>query len=270
MQGASRGGLLESRKALQGVLESGADWSAVSEDLFSVAGVIDGSATLRRALADPSRDAESKRGLVRRLLEGKVQPGTLDVLGAVASQRWSKARDLSDAVELLAVEAQVAMSESAGRADDVEEQLFRFERTVTGSPELREALSDPQLPAERKGQVVDQLLAGKAHPETRRLAHQAVVAGRGRKVSTVIEEYLSVAAARREQLSAVVTVASPLSQEQHDRLAAALGQTYGRPVLLKVVLDPQVVGGIRVQVGDEVVDGTIVTKLDAARRHFGA
>jgi len=74
MQGASRGGLIESRKALQGVLESGADWSAVSEDLFSVAGVIDGSATLRRALADPSRDAESKRGLVRRLLEGKVQP----------------------------------------------------------------------------------------------------------------------------------------------------------------------------------------------------
>ncbi|AKT52370.1 F0F1 ATP synthase subunit delta [Arsenicicoccus sp. oral taxon 190] len=270
MQGASRGALVASRKALQGVLDSGADWSAVSEDLFAVAGVIDGSATLRRALADPTRDAESKRGLARRLLQGKVQQGTLDVLEAVVAQRWSAERDLADAVERLAVETQVAMADAAGRADDVEEQLFRFERTVSGTPELREALADRQLPVDRKVEVVERLLQGKAHPETVRLARQAAAAGRGRTFTSTIEEYLSVAAARREQLSAVVTVASPLTAEQHDRLAAALGRTYGRPVLLKVVLDPQVIGGIRVQVGDEVVDGTIVTKLDAARRHFGA
>lgn len=270
MQGASRGALAESRTALQGVLDSGADWAAVSGELFAVTGLLDGSATLRRALADPSRDAESKRGLVRRLLGDKVQPGTVDVLSAVVGARWSSERDLSDAVELLAVETQVAMADAAARADDLEEQLFRFERTVAATPQLRDALDDMRLPAERKVQVVERLLDGKAGPETLALARQAVLAPRGRTFARSVEEFLAVAAQRRHQLNAVVTSAVPLTPEQHDRLAAALGRTYGRPVLLQVVIDPQVVGGIRVQVGDEVVDGTIATKLDAARRHLGA
>lgn len=270
MHGASRGALAESRTGLQRVLDSGADWSALSEELFAVVAVLDGSATLRRALADPTRDAGSKRDLLGRLLQGKVQQGTLDLLATVVAQRWSTERDLSNAVESLAVEAQVAMAEAGGRADDVEEQLFRFERAVAGTPELREALADAQLPTERKLQVVDRLLAGKAQPEAIRLARQAVQASRGRRLGQTIEEFLAVASRRRQQLTAVVTVAAPLDQAQHDRLAAALGRTYGRSVVLQVVIDPQVIGGIRVQVGDEVVDGTIVTKLDAARRHFGA
>ncbi|WP_409485159.1 F0F1 ATP synthase subunit delta [Arsenicicoccus dermatophilus] len=270
MQGASRGALVESRRTLQGVLDSGTDWSRLSDDLFAMTSVLDGSATLRRAFADPTRDAESKRVLARRLFDGKVTPAAITVLSAVTAQRWSTERDLSDAVELLAVETQVAMAVAGGRADDVEEQLFRFERAVAGAPALREALADGQAPVESKARLIERLLYGKVHPETGRLIHQAVTAGRGRTLSSTIEEYLAVAAERRDQLSAVVTVAAPLTAQQQARLAAALGRTYGRTVLLKVVLDPEVVGGIRVQIGDEVVDGTIVTKLDAARRHFGA
>lgn len=269
MQGVSRGSQAHVRVALQSALDSGADWARLSDDLFNFVAVMDSSHMLRRALGDPSRSGDGKRALAARLLEGKSELATVEVVSESVAQRWSNEKDLPAALEEAAVEAQVAMAQAAGRADDVEEQLFRFERTVAGTPALREALSDRRLPVERKLDVVQQLLADKAHPETIRLARQAVAAPRGRRFAQTIEFYLDVAERRRQQLSAVVTVATSLTAEQHDRLAAALGRIYLTPVLLNVVLDPLVIGGIRVQIGDEVVDGTIVRRLDEARRLMG-
>lgn len=270
MQGVSRGSQIEVRNALQAALDSGVDWGRLSDELFGIVGALDSSHLLRRSLADPSRKADAKRGLAARLLETKVAPATLEVVHVAVSQRWSNEKDLPNALEEAAIEAQIAMAQAATRADEVEEQLFRFERTVAATPELREALADRRLPAERKVQVVQQLLADKAFPETIRLARQAVLAPRGKRFAQVIEDYLKVAERRREQLSAVATVAQPLTDGQRDRLAALLSRIYSAPVLLNVVLDPQVLGGIRVQIGDDVIDGTIIRRLDEARRLMGS
>lgn len=269
MQGVSREGFAASQRALDEALGSGADWSALSDDLFAVVDVLDGSAMLRRAVSDPSRDPQAKAQLVERLLSGKVSPAALAVVRTAAGQRWSAERDLTDGLEQLAVQTQVAIADAAGRGNEVEEQLFRFERAVAADNGLRDALSDSALPADRKVSVVKALLTGKAAPETVRLAEQAVAAPRGRKFATTIADYLKIAADKRQQLAAVVTVAQPLTPEQHDRLAAALAASYGKPVMLNVVLDPGVVGGIRVAIGDEVLDGTISRRIDIARRHFG-
>ena len=111
------------------------------------------------------------------------------------------------------------------------------------------------------------LLEGKAAPETVRLAEQAVRVPRGRRLDRIMESYLELASRRRDELAALVTVATPLTEQQSARLRSALEQHYGKSVTLQVVQDPTVMGGIRVQVDDEVVDGTVLRRLEEARRH---
>ncbi len=95
-----------------------------------------------------------------------------------------------------------------------------------------------------------------------------MLAPRGRKLDRTLEDYLALAATRREQVTAVVTAATDLTEQQRERLSAALQNIYGKTIVLQVVRDEQVIGGIRVQVGDEVVDGTVLRRLDEARRHI--
>ena len=268
MRGSSRVAALAGSKALDAALAGGVDRSKLGDELLAVADTIDGSATLRRALADPSREAADKAALAERLLTGKVTPETVVVVKNLAGQRWAAERDLADTVEQLGVAAVLAGAEHAGRIDRVEDELFRFERAVAANPELRDALTNRRGDPQAKAGLVQELLEGKVVPETLRLARQAVLAPRGRKLDRTLEGYLALAAQRREQVTAVVTVARDLTAQQRERLSAALQNIYGKPVLLQQVLDPQVMGGIRVQVGDEVVDGTVLRRLDEARRHI--
>ncbi len=273
MQGSSRASAAHGQRALDAVLGQAPalrpDPAALADDLFGVGGAIDGSVTLRRALTDPTREASAKAGLVRRLLTGKVSESAIALVSTLVEQRWSAERDLTDTVENFAVQSLVASAESAGRADQVEDELFRFERLVAGTPALRDAVTDRHADPAAQGALVDRLLTGKVAPETLRLAHQAVVAPRGRRFDKVIDGYLKTMAARRAQLSATVIAAVTLDEPTRTRLATALAGIYGKPVHLNVVLDPTIVGGIRVQIGDEVVDGTVLRKLEGARRHLG-
>jgi F-type H+-transporting ATPase subunit delta len=268
MRGSSRAAAVAGSKALDAALSGGVDRAALGDELLAVTDLVDGNATLRRALGDPSREANEKQALAERLLSGKVSPQATEVVKSLVGQRWSTERDLSDTIEDLAVESILGAAEQQGRLDSVEDELFRFERVVAGNPELRDALTNRQGDTARKAQLVSQLLEGKASAETVRLARQSVLQPRGRRLDRTLEHYLALAAKRREQLTAVVTAATELDQTQRDRLAAALERIYGKPVLLQVVVEPDVLGGIRVQVGDEVVDGTVLRRLDEARRHL--
>ncbi|MGL5819364.1 MAG: F0F1 ATP synthase subunit delta [Phycicoccus sp.] len=267
MRGSSRAAAVAARSAFDAALDSSRDWPALAEELFAVTGVVEGNASLRRALADPSREGEAKAALARSLFDSRLSAPTVDLVAAVAGQRWSAERDLGDTLEGLAVQTLLARAEREGRIDRVEDELFRFERIVAGDPGLRDVLSSRNTDGEGKAGVVDALLEGKAAPETRRLARQAVRVPRGRRLDRVMEAYLDLASRRRDEVNALVTVAGPLTEEQSGRLGTALERLYGKRILLQVVLDPRVVGGSRVQVGDEVVDGTVLRRLDEARRH---
>ncbi len=267
MRGSSRGAARASQEALDAALAGGATGATLADELFAVTGVVEGTASLRRALADPSREPDARAGLARSLFGGKVGDVTLELVTTVTSQRWAAERDLGDTLESLAVQALLAGAEREGHIDRVEDELFRFERIIAADTGLRDTLSSRNTDAEGKAGLVRTLLDGKATPETIRLAEQAVRVPRGRRLDRVMEAYLALAARRRDELTALVTVAVPLSEQQQARLSSALERHYDKSVTLHVVLDESVMGGVRVQVGDEVVDGTVLRRLDQARRH---
>lgn len=267
MRGVSRESLARARERLDEA-PAGADGEAASEELFAVLRLLDREAGLRRVLSDPSLPGERKGDLLRDLLGEQVGERALAVLDDLVRSRWSRARDFTDAVEILAVDSEVAQTQRAGQLDELEDELFRFGRIVAAEPALRNALVDPALPDERKQGLLDSLLGERATPATLRLVRQLAIHPRGRSFDNGLEDYARLVAARRERLLAHVRVAVALSEEQRERLAVALAETYGHEVQLNVEVDPTLVGGLRVQVGDEIIDGTVSRRLDEARRRL--
>ena len=270
MRGMSRASLAGVEERLEPLTTDSGAAAALGDELFSVAGLLASQPALRRALSDPSRSAEARAGLASAVLAGKVSDAAADIVGAVAAARWSAPGDLTDATEQLAVQAIVAAAEHEGRLDDLEDELFRFGRIVASQPELRTALTNPFVPATVKRQLVSDLLTGKAVPETIRLASEAVVNPLGRSLDVSMEEYARLAARRRDRVVAEVHVAVALTDQQRQRLATALASAYGHQVHLNVVLDPKVAGGMTVRVGDELIDGSVATRLAEAGRRLAS
>ena len=152
-----------------------------------------------------------------------------------------------------------------GSLSEVEDELFRFARTMEGNDELRSVLTDAAVPAERRQGVVADLLGAKASPVTTNLVSFVVGAGRARDLPAIIDRLVQRAAAEKDHVVAEVRSAIPLTDDQKSRLAEALKQATGKSVEVKVVVDPDVLGGIVAQVGDTVIDGTVRTRLEQLR-----
>lgn len=269
MRGTSRESLAAGQERLEALLSApGAAPETLADELFAVANLLAGKAGLRRALTDPSRGGSAKADLMQRLLTGKVSGPTLDLLSGLVRGRWAAPLDLADTIEALAVSAVLASAERGDRLESVEDELFRFARLVAGNTQLRDAFSSRTEGDDRKAALVERLLSGKVAPQTLRLATQAAVHPRGLRTERALEAYVEAAAERRRQLVAHVVTAMALTSAQRERLSTSLRRTYGRPIRLNIDLDPQVVGGLRVQVGGELMDGTIVARLDDAKRRL--
>jgi len=267
MRGASAGSLATLTEALGQAVDGGADAGQLAVDLFGVSGLLASQPSLRRVLTDLSVASDAKSGLVRSMLGDKLSAPALDLVARAAGLRWAATRDLGDALEQLGVVALVRGAEQAGQADALESELFGFGRLVAENPELRDALSDGSRSiADRRG-LVRSILQGKATPAVVRLAEQAV-AGSHRTVSVAIEEYQKVAAANRNRLVGIVRTARSLSADELGRLEVALNRQYSKAVHLNVLVDKSVIGGVKVEIGDDVIDGTVASRLDDARRRL--
>jgi F-type H+-transporting ATPase subunit delta len=244
----------------------------LADELFAVVDLLQGSPSLRRALTDPSTPAERRQDLARALLQSRVGETAVDLVTEAVSKRLSGTA-LLDALERQAVRAVLKVAQAEGgpdgsKLDDVEDQLFRFGRLVEGDSSLRAALTDRSAAVERRTALVDSLLQGKAQPETGQLAKRAVVA-RDRNFFRTLEGYIELAASMRNRVIATVRVARPLDGPQRDRLEAALAQQIGREVALQEVIEPDLIGGIRVELGDEVIEATVAGRMEEVRRQFG-
>jgi F-type H+-transporting ATPase subunit delta len=270
MRGASRASLAEAREQLAAAVTSAAAARTLGDELFAVVALLDAQPALRRALIEGSRPAADRVALARDLLGGRIGEATLDLVSGLAGGQWSRPADLPDAAEELAVLALVAAAERGRHLDDLEDQLFRFGRVVAGARELRTALTNPDIPVEYKEGLLDSLLEGKVTPDARRLIGEAAAHPRGRSLEATLAGYARLAAQWRERLIAVVRAAVPLSRDQRQRLAAALEAAYEHEIHLNVIIDPQVLGGISVQIGDEFIDGSVASRLALLRRRMAA
>jgi len=270
MRGASRASFASLRERLEAAVSGAADASVLGSELFAVVGLLDREHVVRRALSDPGKPAAEKAALARTLLHERVAPTTEELVATAAESHWARSTDLADAIEQLAIEAFVMSAEFEGKLDDLEDDLFRFGRVVAGQPRLRAALEDVSLPDENKRNLLNALLGGKVSGVALILISHVVTNPRGRSLPVALDVCADIAAQRRQRLIAVVHTATPLTEAQRGRLASALAAAYGHEVYLNVVIDPSVVGGMSIQIGDELIDGTVATRLAAIRRKLAA
>jgi F-type H+-transporting ATPase subunit delta len=161
-----------------------------------------------------------------------------------------------------------AVADAEGELDRVEDELYRFGKTVEAQAKLREALTDPALPADRKKAVIDDILGKKAGRHTLAVLGFLVDQGRAKDLPKIIEALAEVAAEQRRKAVAEVRSAIPLDEERRTKLTKALSQATGRDVELKVLVDPSLVGGVVARVGDQVFDGSVRRKLETARQQL--
>lgn len=270
MRGTSGASLAAASERWEPVLRAaGAAGLALGKELFVVVATLDGSAQLRRGLTDPARAEQDKVALVGSVLAG-ADERVRDLVAGLARSRWAAEQDLADAVDQLGVDSLLAAAESRGRLETVEDEVFRLSRALTGAREVREALSDATVDPERRRTLIATLVDGRADPVTAALAEHATLALRGRRFMASLARYGERAAQRRRRLVAYVTSAAPLGPGQLDRLGTLLERSYGRAVQLNVMVDPAVVGGLRIQVGADVVDSTVLARLTDARRRLAS
>ena len=266
MRGVSRASFAELRDQLPGALAEGGQAETVGGELFSVLHLLDREHGLRRALADPSRPADEKGAIAVDLLHGRISEAAEALVAATVRAHWASSGDMTDALEQIAVEAFAFAAENQGQLDDLEDDLFRFNRVVVTQPELRAALTESVVTQEHKQGLLDALLGGKVSPVALRLISEMSLHPRGRSLVTSLDMCTRIAAERRRRLIAVVRTPTEPTAQQRERLARVLAGIYGHEVYINVVIAPTVVGGMPIQVGDELIDGSMATRLGSLRR----
>jgi ATP synthase F1 delta subunit/ATP synthase F0 subunit b len=240
--------------------------TTLADELASVAKLLITEPALAKHLAEPTDDAAPKIRLVETLLSGKVGDLTLDVLRTAVSQRWSTESNLVDGIEHTARLALLKRAELVGEVDEVEDQLFRFGRVLDAEPRLAALLSDTTTPADRRIALLNKVLDGSGISGTAAaLLSQTVELLRGERADEAVIDLAELAVSRRGEVVAHVTAASELTDAQRDRLTEVLTRIYGHPVSVQLHVDPELLGGLSIAVGDEVIDGSIASRLAAAQ-----
>ena len=270
MRSASRDAVTNVLKKFDSVVKN-ADEDALTtlaDELASIAKLLDREVVVTRYLSQPSDDAEPKIRLVERLLSDQVGDTTLELLRAAVTERWSATSDLVDAIEHVARQALLLRAEKAGQVDEVEDQLFRFSRILEAQPRLALLLGNQAAPAEGRVELLRNVLeeaSGTVNPVAVALLTQTIELLRDEPAEDAVRDVAEVAVARRDEVVARVSAAADLSDEQQARLTEVLSRIYSHQVKVQLQADPKLLGGLRITVGEEVIDGTLSSRLATAR-----
>lgn len=230
---------------------------STGEQLLDASLVLDGAPHLRAALADDTADVADRIAIVRAVF-GKYSPAAKAILETLATRRWSSEEDLVAGVEQLGIRALAA---SAPKDVSIDDELFAFSSAVTSNSELELALGSKLIPVAVKISLVTRLLSGKSSPQTVAILHALVAQPRGRRIAELVRYAATIVADESGHTIATVTVATALTAAQTARLAEVLSTQHDRNIRINHIVDPSILGGMRVQIGDTVIDGSIASRI---------
>ena len=258
---ASRIADRESRDSLAPKLrDTREDAWRIGNELFTITKVLDDSIQLERALTDPSRPVADKVAVLTELLGDNVHPMTMEIMTDLVSRRWSRARDIANAVEDFGVDAMMYYADATDATLQVSIELSELHSALLNLPVVRAKLYDYQATSEARVKLFREVFSGKTlNKVTMRLAEHATCNLRRRRYLETIPRHMG-------ESMVTVTTATPLKKEQIKRLVEVYSAKVGRQVHINSVVDPTVLGGMRIQVGDEVTDNTVVAQLQNLHR----
>ena len=165
-------------------------------------------------------------------------------------------------------EALLTLAGAEGSSKQFESELSQVAQAVAASEELRTTLADQNIPAGRRQQIIEELLEGKVSRVTAAMVSMVIGAGRGADLGQIADRVVEQGAAQRGRAVAEVRSAIPLAPDQERRLADALKTATGKDVEVKVIIDPSVMGGLVAQIDDQIIDGTVRSRLNQLREAF--
>ncbi|GGA58943.1 ATP synthase subunit delta [Pseudoclavibacter endophyticus] len=238
---------------------------ATGAELFDAIDVIVQQSQLRQALADASADAAAKRAVVERVFGARFDPRAVSLIASASTQRWSNESEFALGLQELGVRA---VSQFSGEHDRISQELQGFLDVVTSNPDLELTLGSKLSDPEGKRRIIDRVFASHLGEATLTILRHLVSLPAGRRTRRLVGWAQDIVADQASRQVATVTVARPIDEAQFARLQGALARHFGRPVTIAQVVDPAVIGGLRVQFGDDVIDSTVQSKLGHLRRQF--
>ena len=265
---ASRIADRESRDSLAPKLrDTREDAWRIGNELFTITKVLDDSIQLERALTDPSRPVADKVAVLKELLGDNAHPMTMEIMTDLVSRRWSRARDIANAVEDFGVDAMMYYADATDATLQVSIELSELHSALLNLPVVRAKLYDYQATSEARVKLFREVFSGKTlNKVTMRLAEHATCNLRRRRYLETIQWLINKFSRHMGESMVTVTTATPLKKEQIKRLVEVYSAKVRRQVHINSVVDPTVLGGMRIQVGDEVTDNTVVAQLQNLHR----
>jgi F-type H+-transporting ATPase subunit delta len=243
----------------------------ISKQLIMMSRMIESNNTLARFLSTQTLSPKAKVDLLNEVFGNRIYNITVEKIAvALVNNRWSKVDDLIDAFERVAIEIAIQSAFLDGTLQQIENELFVYIETLKGNARLRDALSNEKAPLKARLELIDSLLEGKANEITLLLAKISTQSLNRFRYLQSINLIAGYVAQKREKV--IVTIVSPVvpTENQIEELENAMIRKYNHPVQLNVVVDSDVIGGIRLQVASDVIDGTIRTQIENVKRRFDA
>ena len=262
MGSATREALASSKKALASLPESSSTLST-GEDLFAAGRIIGESAQFRGLLGDPSTEAKTKKALIDAVFSDGLGADALSLLTAITTAHWSTPDELLAGIEEIALRV---VASTAPADVSIESELFSFGEAVSSDAGLELAINSSLGTPTAKVGLVNALIEGKASEQTGVIVRHLIQQPRGRRIAELLGNAARIVADASDQSIATVTSATPIAPAQLDRLRVALGRSYGHELKINQIVDPSVLGGLRVQIGDDVIDGSIESRLSDLRQ----
>ena len=247
--------------------DSGEDAWRIGNELFTITNVLDHNIQLERALTDPSRPVEDKVAVVKTLIGNQAHPLVMEIMSDLVSRRWSRVSDIANAVEDFGVDGMMYYADYTNTTLQVSIELAQLHSALLNLPVVRSKLYDATVPAEARIKLLYSLIGNADfNVVTKRLAEHATCNLRNRRYLQTIQWLINKFSRHMGESMVTVTTATPLSKEQVKKLVAIYSAKTGHPVHINSVVDPTVLGGMRIQVGDEVTDNTVVAQLQHLQR----